>query len=479
MEVWAGIVRVSAVQGRGGDSFHADRDQVTEVEAYAARRGARVEFMEPELSVSGGKAIRERPALMAAIEGVEAGSYQGIVVAYLSRLTRSRSGLEIWERVEAAGGHVHCAAEDLDTSTPNGRFIRDIHLANAVREREEHVERFSARRRHAAQEGVWAANVPKGYAKDPVTRHLVPGPDANLVRAAFEARGRGESVGRIASNLGMGTNGARRLLKSRVYLGEVHVGGVVNPAAHEPLVTPEQWAAANSGWRRPARGGYDGPALLAGIVRCSGCGYAMVRSNGAARSAYRCERYYSGATCQEPSTIAVKLADPYVEALALAAMDQWEVEDSEPGGEAQGAAAEVAGLEAELTAYQVATSALSGDFEAGMNSRLEALEAARRRLRLVAPPTTPRIAGARAAWPHLDASERNALLRDLLEVVLIRRTDVRGHVAKRTFAERVAVVRAGSGVLPPGVGRTVTPIPWPTDHPGALRELGVEDLLEP
>src|SRR4051812_12419767 len=93
----------------GADDFHADREQVATVEQYAAMHGATVEFMPPELSVSGGKPIEQRPSLLAAIEGVERGDFDGIVVAYLSRLTRSRSGLQIWERVEAAGGSIHCA----------------------------------------------------------------------------------------------------------------------------------------------------------------------------------------------------------------------------------------------------------------------------------------------------------------------------------------------------------------------------------
>src|SRR4051812_25209016 len=118
MEHWAGVVRVSHMGDRqaGSETFHADRDQIADVERYAQNHGASVEFMPPELSVSGGKPIQDRPSLLAAIEGVESGRYTGIVVAYLSRLTRSRSGIEIWDRVERAGGHVHCAAENLDTS---------------------------------------------------------------------------------------------------------------------------------------------------------------------------------------------------------------------------------------------------------------------------------------------------------------------------------------------------------------------------
>jgi len=51
METWAGIVRVSHVEARSGDSFHADEEQVADVARYAKAHGARVVFMPPELSV--------------------------------------------------------------------------------------------------------------------------------------------------------------------------------------------------------------------------------------------------------------------------------------------------------------------------------------------------------------------------------------------------------------------------------------------
>jgi DNA invertase Pin-like site-specific DNA recombinase len=162
---WAGIVRVSYVGTRTGETFHADQDQVATIEHYARqRRRHRRRSCHPSCPSAADKPINERPSLRAAIEGVEAGMYDGIVVAYLSRLTRSRSGGTIWERVEAAGGTIHCAQENLDTSTANGRWIRDMHLANAVREREEHAERHEERRRKTIEAGVWKQRqVPLGY----------------------------------------------------------------------------------------------------------------------------------------------------------------------------------------------------------------------------------------------------------------------------------------------------------------------------
>lgn len=66
-----------------------------------------------------------------------------------------REQLAVWDRVEAAGGRIVAAQEDLDTSTPNGRFIRTLMLANAERELEEHAERFENLRRWATTAGIW------------------------------------------------------------------------------------------------------------------------------------------------------------------------------------------------------------------------------------------------------------------------------------------------------------------------------------
>src|SRR3954468_8778554 len=240
-ERWAGIVRVSHVGTRGGDSLHADQEQVHEIARYAAAHGAVVEFMAPEMSVSGGKPIDQRPSLRAAIEGVESGEYTGVVVAYLSRLSRSRSGLEIWDRVERANGRVHCAHENLDTSTPNGRFIRDIHLANAVREREEHADRHARRRRETVAAGIWRQHqTPRGYSfQGPANedgrfrgkaRRLTPGEDADDVARVFRDRHAGASISALAERLGMTPGGMRRLLRNRVYLGELRDGEFLNPS---------------------------------------------------------------------------------------------------------------------------------------------------------------------------------------------------------------------------------------------------------
>lgn len=310
--LYAGIVRVSKMNGRvaGSDRMHSDQEQVTDCQRYATELHGALELLPPELDISGGNPIAKRPSLQAAIEGVEQGKYAGIVVAYLSRLTRSRSGLEIWDRVEAAGGKVLCAQERLDTSTSTGRYIRDIHLANAVREREQKGEDHAKRRAASIAAGIWCTpNVPRGYDKAE-DRHLTPNDDAPLVASWFQRRAAGEPILQIARSAGINTATLRATLKNRVYLGEV---GEKNQkpcvGAHPPIVDPETWERCQTFKPRPPRSPELAENVLAGLVRCASCGRNMGRGRGTSGGkyveTYRCDSYRTGGGCDQPTTIMV------------------------------------------------------------------------------------------------------------------------------------------------------------------------------
>jgi DNA invertase Pin-like site-specific DNA recombinase len=443
--IWAGIVRVSHVGSRNGDAFHADEEQVADVKRYAKAHGGKVVFMEPELSVSGGAPIEQRPALMRAIEGCEAGEFDGILVSYLSRLTRSRSGIEIWERVEAAGGRVLCASENLDTSTPSGRFVRDIHLANAVREREEHVVRNADRRRQTVEERIWRQRqVPLGYRfKGPAVdgrfkhaaRRLVPSEDAPKVRRAFRDKAAGVPLVRIADRLGMTPNGVRQLLRNRVYLGELHDGDNVNPRAYKPIVTVAEFEAAQLDSARPARSGGE-PALLAGLVRCASCGHIMRRSGGTFHS-YRCHGRHSGVRCPAPAAIACDALDEHVMGVALRQLRRLRVSERE-GAAADQAQQKLRDAELELKTYLEAVSAVdvgAEAFAAGASKRRDDVEAARGELRRAkaVEPVLP-------AGAVLTTAERNRVLRGLLSFIAVAPV---GRGRKVPVAERVRVVAAG------------------------------------
>jgi DNA invertase Pin-like site-specific DNA recombinase len=441
--------RVAERQRQG--TYHGDEDQLADVDRYCKARRLAYELLPPELDVSGGRPISERPSLRAAIEGVEAGLYSGIVAANLKRLTRSRSGLEIWERVEAAGGHVHTAAEAIDTSTPNGRFMRDIFLADAVREREEHAERHARRRIATVDAGMWRQRqVPLGYQfAGPVdgdgryrgvARRLVPSAGADLVRWAFRQRAMGQPLVGIAEHLGMTPSGTRALLRNRLYLGELRDGDHVKVGGVPALIDLETFEAAQVSAPRPARTVADGPALLAGLVRCAGCGHVMTRSR-TASLVYRCAGLHSGGRCPAPASITCATVDTYVEAIALAQLERLSVSDRE-GDAIQRAADAVADAEAELAAFLRATSFRDPGFEAALSERREAVEAVRAEMRakMARQPVVSAPGRGAEVYAQADAVGRNRLLRGLLESVRVERC---GRGRRVPVAERVDVVWFG------------------------------------
>src|SRR5829696_5813340 len=479
MKPWAAIVRVSHMGERkaGSDMFHADEDQVSAIKRYAAGHGAAVEFLPPELSISGGLPIEERPSLKAAIEGVEVGTYSAVVVAYLSRLTRSRSGLEIWDRVEAAGGHVHCAQENLDTSTPNGRFIRDIHLANAVREREEHTDRFDDRRRMATEAGVWQRRqTPRGYRKDKESRRLVLDRDAGSVRKAFRDYLSGTSVSEIARRLGMSTSGVRYLLKNRVYLGELRVGQHVNATAHEPLIDLETFEGVQQkrrGGVRPARNGKSA-ALLAGLCRCASCGHIMTRHSVTRGPAYSCVRNHSGERCPAPAAVMVSRLDRYVDDIARSVLAQLRVQGN-PQGQLKKLREALGAAERELAAYIEAVSADAvgpGAFAEGARQRRETVDAARDAWQAELARTPAVLAGTGAEfWDEINAHDRNAVLRGFLKAVIVRPVG-RGRLVP--IEDRARVLSVESALELPQrraeIAIGIVPLPFPDlDTDGVLR----------
>ncbi len=125
-----GYVRVSQVGGRGGQSFISPVVQREQIEAWAVANGSLIAQVFEELDESGARA--DRPLLAAAIERVEHGETQGIVVAKLDRFGRSLvDGLSKIDRIAAAGGIFVSVQDGLDLSTPTGKLVLRIMFSMA------------------------------------------------------------------------------------------------------------------------------------------------------------------------------------------------------------------------------------------------------------------------------------------------------------------------------------------------------------
>jgi site-specific DNA recombinase len=71
----------------------------------------------------------DRPGLQDAIRRCEQGEAQGIIVAKLDRFSRSLAGaLAAIEQLQASGAQLISVADNIDSSTPTGRLMRDLLL---------------------------------------------------------------------------------------------------------------------------------------------------------------------------------------------------------------------------------------------------------------------------------------------------------------------------------------------------------------
>lgn len=324
--------RVSDVRGREGPGFISEDEQHTKNRAYAAAYDHAIVDEGSDLDVSGG--VMSRPTFDAFLERVQGRDVDGIIVARLNRFARSNVGaLEAIDRIEQAGGVLISVDEQIDTSTPAGRFLRAILLAAAEWERERIGEAWHTARSSAVERGIHVSrHVPPGYvraarSKDPATdRRLVPDPlHAAHVREAFKMAADGESNSAIAaylteSRVGSGrflSHRVSRLLANRVYLGEARSGsGIANAGAHEPLVDERTFMLAQrqrgDGLRRPSEGHAIAP--LAGIVRCAGCRHAMKaqKASPTSRGVYRCPKHTKHGVCPAPATVTKTIVENYV-----------------------------------------------------------------------------------------------------------------------------------------------------------------------
>ena len=385
-----GIVRVSRVSGREGESFASPDEQRERIEAECERGGLELLDVIPEMNVSGGTPLAKREGLRTAVERVEAGEAQVVVAAYFDRLCRSlKVQGELIERVEAAGGQVLAVDVGQVNNGSAGQWLSGT-LLGAVNEyqRRTTTERTAGAQAHAVARGAtpWA-RVALGYQRRDInpttgkpTGPLVPDPEqVPIVRRAFKMRAGGESMTQIRKMLRShgverSHRGVQVMLANRIYLGEVHFGKLVNLTAHKPIVERELW---NRVQRMVIPRGPQ-PAserLLArlGILRCGSCGSRLGTMKLPKQDDYPIYRCRSTSDCEHHMTISAEIAEQVVVEYVRGALADVEGRASVEDG-ARKAEQELAAAQGALDAAVRAFDGL-GDVESA-RERLQELRAA-------------------------------------------------------------------------------------------------------
>lgn len=299
-----------------------------------------------------------RPALKKLFHDIKAGRVQAVLVTKLDRITRSlRDLVKLVEFFSSHSVKFVSITQNVDSSGPFGRFMRDLLGLIAQLEREVTAERVSEDMHHRATLGKWNGGViPYGYTtqqraiKDlkekgldehqaameaaslfPEAKKLyIDEHEAAIVRDMFRAYTENRSLRKTTHGLnarGIKTrNGApwapasvQRILTNPTYAGKTWYGKrKANPETgrlehvspeewkvaqgeHEPIVSEEMFAEIQailaSKANKPTRA-YN-TYLLAGLLRCGTCGGAMhgytftKKASGKTYVYYKCHNYAS------------------------------------------------------------------------------------------------------------------------------------------------------------------------------------------
>jgi DNA invertase Pin-like site-specific DNA recombinase len=437
-----GIVRVSQVGDRAGASFASPKEQRERIEAACKRDGLQLVEVLNELDVSGGTPLERRDGLRSAIEAVEQGKASVVIAAYFDRLVRSLDvQRELVSRVEAAGGEV--LAVDVGQVTHGSatkKLSGTLLGAFAEYQRDTARERSGDAQRRAVERGVVPyPNVPPGYRRgeDGV---LVPHPEAKFVAEAFRMRAEGKRVKDVraylvANGIARSYHGVSSLLASRVVLGEIRFGNLVNLKAHPPIVDHDTFRKVQA-MAIPRGPKPKSERLLArqGVLVCGSCGSRMVI--GTAKTHYYSYRCPPTGDCTERMAISADIAEQVVtERVRVALADvegcasaeanvreaEQELENAEQA--LRGAVAMLSGLED-----------VSGTRERLLSLR-EARDEGQARLDRIGGSGVAVTISADADWDRLTLDEQRALIRATVERATVAPGRGADRIAVKLFAE--------------------------------------------
>lgn len=450
----AAYIRVSRVGERDEDRLRSPDWQRETIARTAQAEGHEVAWYEPELDVSGSKT--SRPILDAILADLRAGRVEGIIVAKLDRLSRMkpRDRVALFEDVEGLGGIILSASEQLDPSTPEGRFARDVFLGVARMQWEKYAEGFERAKVGAMERGATIGPTPFGYRR---TADGALEPDPVDGPALTEAFRRAAREGLHSAHVFLVEHGGRtwtvstvrRLLGKRSYLGEFRYGTL--RTSIPPLVDRRTWEAA-----QPEPAAYRKPKAtfpMSGLARCAGCGRSMVgaRSGRDARRMYRCSSALatSRGECPAPAGVTAALLEELTVSTLLEALSghpgyQGGIDAGLALGEAEEALEAAEAELADLTGDLGLRRALGADrFRAMVEAAAAAVEEAQDRYRDAA-----REVEGQSRVPASDVlaeaglEELGGLLRGALDAVVV--TKGRG-----ALVDRVSIVPKGA---PGGAG---------------------------
>lgn len=306
------------------------------IRAYCQARRWELGELYVDAGRSGGS-IKGRESLKRLLDDAHSGAFEAVVFVRLDRLARNLTDLlDIWGQLDRAGVAVVCIVQSIDTTTSEGRLMRNIFGSVGEFERDVIRDRIEAALEQKARQGEIVGPLPLGYQRKHerdqtgkvISYHDEPDPViAPLIKEAFVRYASGtesmRDMATWANGVGLrSTEGnpldrlsVRKLLSNTTYAGLVtYHGGIIGNGKHPAIVDMGLFTKVQETMRGrnryfpPKRPFGREPYPLSGVAVCGHCSTSMVgltRSQQSDRyrySWYRCSTAHRRGkdACEQP-----------------------------------------------------------------------------------------------------------------------------------------------------------------------------------
>lgn len=427
-----GIIRVSDVGDRSGESFISPTDQKRRLDEFSADDGAVLIATFEELNVSAGLPLHKRPGVLRAVEMVERDEADAVVFAYFDRSFRNTIvQMSTLERIWEAGGTTYAVGYgEIRIDTAAAWFATIVQGAANELVKRQTSEKVRNAKAVSVERGVPPyPTIARGYRRTNANRLELHPDEAPHLKKAFAMRADGatiESCQRYLHDNGVVISYAAlgNLFGSRFVLGELRAGDLVNVDAHPALVDLVTFERVQRVKVPRGRQPLSEARLLTkqgGLLRCGTCGKGM--SSSSTKASGRNYRYYTCSRkpeCAYPTSISATRA----ELLVAEECQRWLADRAKSASiDAEVRAAED-DIEEKRAALDSAVLAFKGIDAASVNQRLRELqgdldEAIDRLSRLLSSAGPAESISAGKDWDRLTFDEQRALIRAVFKAIYV------------------------------------------------------------
>lgn len=280
----AGYYRVSVAR----DDMKAPQLYEDEIRRYCHYRKLTLAEIFSDIDYSGYRGSEKRPALKQLV--ARRSDFSGVVIPKLSRFGRSLKHLtQLFDTFDSDGISLMFLDLGMDTSTSQGRLLRNIMGAFAEYESDVRSDYSKAAVRYRARQGLPSGGwVAYGYRRVGSGYELTH-PESDIVAAMFQFYACGETmvgIARLLNAAGVpsakGTRwtkpAVRKMLENHHYAALLKHDGKLARGVWPQIVSDELWHAVAARLAQIANRGVlasRGLYLLSGLISCGVCGCTL------------------------------------------------------------------------------------------------------------------------------------------------------------------------------------------------------------